>query len=452
MTTPDILDKSCWTNINGPPSYAVNTMEGEPNFNLAVYAKDGIWFMPMSQSEYNTNIGLFRYNQNTGAIDGPIHVSIDLYFSCNTIQLFYDNIQDKLAVLYYNIDMGYEYSYHNRDQFAISVFDCSTGLGLDNINMLYTSAVCIGDLTDFVALTDSQDTGPGTGEAICNYLIDGLHYHNGRMIVFASFVIAKFNYDEWYFTGGEETNSYIFGLEPYSMSNGDYSCRFYAYSIDHSKYPGSACDHIKNSTILDNELCILIDMHTGESNYYSLHAINLNYNNAYIAGADFSKILDDFGNDGCEEQPTGVNLIAAGSKLYITIQNDLYQISQDKTDLILLSSDFKLEAENEADDIWNLFVLNDILYNLAAIDGNDEIQKIDLKSMTCDTISPEFEVLSFLNGRLTSQLDINRSGMIFTECLNGSDNAYFFDSHDQTPRLPVISVDEEAYCYIKVKE
>ena len=52
----------------------------------------------------------------------------------------------------------------------------------------------------------------------------------------------------------------------------------------------------------------------------------------------------------------------------------------------------------------------------------------------------------------TNNLDICRSKTILTSFSHGSDNFYFFDGNDKTPRLPIISVDEEAYCFMKIKE
>ena len=44
------------------------------------------------------------------------------------------------------------------------------------------------------------------------------------------------------------------------------------------------------------------------------------------------------------------------------------------------------------------------------------------------------------------------SKTILTTYTNGSDKYYFFDGNDKTPRLPIITVDEEAYCFMKIKE
>ena len=93
------------------------------------------------------------------------------------------------------------------------------------------------------------------------------------------------------------------------------------------------------------------------------------------------------------------------------------------------------------------FCLNNTIYLLS----NKKLTKLDSGCNYITEYDIDDTVFNYLSYMRKNYEDICRSNTIHTTFSNNTNNYYFFDGNSVI-RLPVITVDEEAYCFMKIKE
>ena len=425
---PDIKDEQCWTNINGPPSYTIGGMSGEPYFGKAIYAKDGIWYMPAIEN--SSDICICKYDQNTGDIF-PVYRTTTPCMLNDVMNGFthlsYNKYRNTLAICYTD-DSSYSYiDVDNRGLYIyIELIDC------DSFSKISESSISFAEIADLCGADTPQ------GEVVWNKAIKLIH--NGNIVVFfvsfqSSFIDEN---GDWQSDGTCYT---AFLASDYDDILTGYPV-WGATSIYDGSYLSIYCNDLKDYIEIGDSVYALIDVHCPEWNYYSL----AKYDTSTGAYTDFSSELNAYGNDGNSYQINGARLATDGTNLYMLANNDIVCIDAD--DSVSITSgviNAGYYNPDEGEDAKQFFYYNGALYIYCK-----GICIFDLATQTSvDSISVFSRYAFYI---ITSSNEIAKSNCIFTFFTNGTYNCYWFNGNDTVERWPIITVDEEAYCFMKIKE
>lgn len=426
---PDIKDEQCWTNVNGPPAHTISGMSAEPDFNRAVYAKDGIWYT-LTESGADT-IDIYKYDQNTGLLTCPYVCWIDggMFSDIRFSHLCYNKYHNTLAICYTHDSPYSDIDVDNSDLCIYTIFiDC------DSFSKIGEASISFETIADLCGADTPQ------GEVVWNKTIKLIH--NGDSVVFFVSFQSAFVNESGDWEGDVKSYTAFLTAEYDDISQGHPV--WAATPIDDGDYSSIYCNNLKDYIEIGDSVYALIDVHCPEWNYYSL----AKYNTSTRAYTDLSNELNIvYGNDGYNPQINGARLATDGTNLYMLANNDIVCIDAD--DSVSITSGVINAGYNNPDeggeDAKQFFYYNGALYVYCK-----GICIFDLATQTSvDSIGAFTQYAFYI---MTSSNEIAKSNCIFTFLTNGTDNCYWFNGNDTVERWPIITVDEEAYCFMKIKE
>ena len=426
---PDITNESCWTNINGPPIIPDSSVGG---FDIAraVYAGNGIWYSP-DDTLSPTELQIWRYDQNTGSVSMVFYKDItgmDTYLNADGFaHICYNEKTNCIAICYTNDNSYGDIDVDNSGLYIyIDLIDC------DSFSKISESSISFAEIADLCGADTPQ------GEVVWNKAIKLIH--NGNKVIF--FVSFQSSFIDEYGDWQRDGNCYTaFLASDYGDILGGTPV-WSATSIDDGSYSSVYNNNLKDYIEIGDSVYALVDVNCPEWNYYSL----AKYDTSTGAYTDFSSELNAYGNDGNSYQINGARLATDGTNLYMLANNDIVCIDAD--DSVSITSgviNAGYYNPDEGEDAKQFFYYNGALYIYCK-----GICIFDLATQTSvDSISVFSRYAFYI---ITSSNEIAKSNCIFTFFTNGTYNCYWFNGNDTVERWPIITVDEEAYCFMKIKE
>ena len=357
---------------------------------LDVYTKNGIWYGVYANS--STGVAdIVRYNQNNGEMTTV--GSFGNYSISNSI--YYDVISNKICCVSYT-----------GDYYSISgYYDCNTNtMGnnsskefSDNINDAIKS--CIGE-----SVYNELTNGGGTLSRDNIFL----RYYNERL-----YCVITFH------TYNGSTGSAGYYICIFDVDNPEQ-----VYNIESaSGYP----IEFLSFYLINDELYFCI----GDSNSgggYKKYLYRIAKEND-IVDPDFLKcIIHETYHQCIFQSNEDVYLACPSGDIYSFMTESLCQ--------------YKANMSGTS-----CFCLNNTIYLLS----NKKLTKLDSGCNYITEYDIDDTVFNYLSYMRKNYEDICRSNTIHTTFSNNTNNYYFFDGNSVI-RLPVITVDEEAYCFMKIKE
>ena len=438
VVTPDITDEQCWTNINGPPRIE-NYSEGF-HIERAIYAGNGIWYSP-DENMGHTDLRIYKYDQNTGEAAPVYYESIeDGNFNSGVgfMHLAYDKTSNRLAVIYTNDSSYSDIDTESYDQmFYIILIDCSNYRRINTHNYPYLSC-------GTVASQIFGDVSVGASKTVWNKDVKCISFNNSKLVFCMNLTLAA----------GEE-NLDVGGYENYE----EYAAItvLAEVTVDNimDSLPGTSNLVIENTDFAGNmhrlvdyieindAVYALVLIPTGEYNYYKL----VRFDTSSDTYTDMSAALVSGGYANNPGEPTisGARLATDGDALYMLVNNDIVRI--DTPDHAFVYSEANVAGYSEESEEAKVFFYRNGVFYILCVDGST----YDISSGEAALDHSAF--YNYSGTIITSSNEIAKSNCIFTSFTNGTENHYWFNGNDPiVDRWPIITVDEEAYCFMKIKE
>lgn len=449
---PDIKDEQCWTNVNGP--YPTDVYAEGFHMDRAVYAGNGIWYSP-DDNMGSYDLRIYKYDSNTGEEVGVYYRDLSdtaegyahLTFNGFT-HLVYNKDCDTLAICYTNDS---EYSDSDTVSYGLKVYieiiDCKT------YRSIHQSYFTLGEIANLFGADDAM------GETVFNKNIKLIHSGN-EVVLFLSFSTRQYNAGEYDTSDTDRYMGFVSADYDDFVSAGSPVWHVTPISEPYTKEPGCGLNGLYDFIEIGNRVYALILIPTGEWNYYTLAC----YEDTSEACIDLYSVLSRYGNTPSDPMICGSRLTTDGNNLYMLVNSEILSInfttSSDITTNVYQIIQYRYDVEDgeyigglgypeEGEVAQEFFYINGLFYIKTSAD-----------MVICDISSSEYadfenngEVFdNYFNAIIVSSNEIAKSNCVFTSFTNGTDNCYWFNGNDTVERWPIITVDEEAYCFMKIKE
>ena len=441
VVTPNITDNERWTNINGIPKklsgFVVDTAKIR-------FIKNGYWIIPVYDSS-SYCVYVWLYNSSTGTCR-EINVFSSTYNSeegpPEDYGAFFDPATDTICIYaeFYkaNFNIAFEVAIYSipsdmiRGEFILS-------------NTIEYSTQDATSVFDVLSL-----------EAVSSTKAHAITYYNGQFFYSASVA---------YSTGEESDYGICYNFINILMNNRHLLWQKNTNSnIDNIEYSGDDYNVFYKPLYINSKLYLV-------ENMYSFERISCIYDitiNIYCVNQADDELDVSFTHVGYlykfgEVDPFDVLVCANPSNMSVYA---LF-LSSAGTNTQLFCGQISNTEASELEEIEEmsvsiygyeivsprLFCLNNNVYFTGYYENGPShfVVNIDTSSNMYWDMEFSTGINSLENIRIDSD-EICKSNIIISEYINGSDNYYFFDGNDQVEKLPIISVDEEAYCFMKIKE